>query len=526
MLKKITAIVAAVIVILFFWSANQSNISLEQDRQLAQTYCSSCHLFPEPDILPKDSWLAALGYMGYYLGVTNLDYLEGSPDFVIENVQSKLRYLEREGVFPAPPLISEEDWETVRSYYLNAAPDFSREQLSKLQSAELSQFNPLRTSYRFSPPMLTTAVGIDSTNNQVYLGDSFYESITSIGNNGRVVSGPRNFFPPVTPIKFEFTQDAIFVGSIGDVFGSSTAEDAPGFIGILTEIENGIGDAIYSPLIGNLPRIADFLRVDLDLDGNDDFVVSGFGLATGQLSIHWGRDEGGFEVQALANRAGAVKAQTSDFNDDGIPDIAVLFADAREGIVIYENNGNRIFNPHNVLEMHSAYGHTYFEIKDMDGDGMEDFLVANGDNVDSDPYNTLKNYHGVRIYKNYGDYNFVEDYFYPMYGAYRAQAEDFDLDGDLDIAAIAFFPDFSLDEPESFIYLENNDGVFTPFSSAQANQGRWMTMDVGDIDGDGLLDIALGASYVPLGMSNYMEKFQEMAANGPGAMILQNNSRD
>ena len=53
-----------------------------------------------------------------------------------------------------------------------------------------------------------------------------------------------------------------------------------------------------------------------------------------------------------------------------------------------------------------------------------------------------------------------------------------------------------------------------------------MTMDVGDIDGDGLLDIALGASYVPLGMSNYMEKFQEMAANGPGAMILQNNSRD
>jgi hypothetical protein len=113
-----------------------------------------------------------------------------------------------------------------------------------------------------------------------------------------------------------------------------------------------------------------------------------------------------------------------------------------------------------------------------------------------------------------------------MYGAYRAQAEDFDLDGDLDIAAIAFFPDFSLDELESFIYLENNDGVFTPFSSAQANQGRWMTMDVGDIDGDGLLDIALGASYVPLGMSNYMEKFQEMAANGPGAMILQNNSRD
>ncbi len=34
---------------------------------------------PAPDILPKKSWEAALGYMGYWLGMENLDYLADHP---------------------------------------------------------------------------------------------------------------------------------------------------------------------------------------------------------------------------------------------------------------------------------------------------------------------------------------------------------------------------------------------------------------------------------------------------------------
>mgnify|MGYP006203560821 CR=1 FL=1 len=36
--------------------------------ELAGVYCASCHLEPRPEILPQQSWRAALGYMGYYLG--------------------------------------------------------------------------------------------------------------------------------------------------------------------------------------------------------------------------------------------------------------------------------------------------------------------------------------------------------------------------------------------------------------------------------------------------------------------------
>jgi hypothetical protein len=151
-----------------------------------------------------------------------------------------------------------------------------------------------------------------------------------------------------------------------------------------------------------------------------------------------------------------------------------------------------------------------------------DLLVTNGDNVDSDPYNTLKNFHGVRIYINQGDYRFSEDYFYPLHGAYRAQASDFDKDGDLDIAAIAFFPDFSLEEPESFVYLENVGETFLPYHDSLANSGRWMTMNIGDLNNDGYDDIVLGAAYIELGMWFFMDRFEDLSVNGPGALILRN----
>jgi hypothetical protein len=499
-----------------------------QARGLAQATCSACHIFPEPEILPKQSWELLLGHMGYYLGITDVSYIEDS-EFTIGTGETKIQYLEgrqrylvREGVFPPQPLINEMDWAAVRSYYLENAPVEPAPQLVKETAAELIQFRSLRTSYRFSPPMLTTAIGIDEKRGLIYLGDSFHESITTLTANGRVSSGPRNFFPPVTPIKIDIQADNVFIGSIGDVYGSSTAEDVPGFIGVLSDVDQGLGNAIYTPMIGSLPRIADFLMIDLDQDGHDDFITSGFGLATGLLTIHWGLEGGGYQIDNIAIRAGAIKTQAADFNSDGEIDLAVLFADAREGLFIYENLGSRELRAHEILATQPSYGHTYFEIHDFNNDGQMDLLVTNGDNVDSDPYNTLKNFHGVRIYINQGDYRFSEDYFYPLHGAYRAQASDFDKDGDLDIAAIAFFPDFSLEEPESFVYLENVGETFLPYHDSLANSGRWMTMNIGDLNNDGYDDIVLGAAYIELGMWFFMDRFEDLSVNGPGALILRN----
>ncbi len=77
-----------------------------------------------------------------------------------------------------------------------------------------------------------------------------------------------------------------------------------------------------------------------------------------------------------------------------------------------------------------------------------------------------------------------------MNDAYNAVVEDFDQDGDRDIAAISFFPDFKNSPEESFVYLEN-DGFnhFSPSTFEKVNKGRWIVMDASDYDKDGDTDL-------------------------------------
>jgi hypothetical protein len=106
----------------------------------------------------------------------------------------------------------------------------------------------------------------------------------------------------------------------------------------------------------------------------------------------------------------------------------------------------------------------------------------------------MKPYHGARIYLNDGKNKFTEAYFFPLNGAYRTIPRDYDGDGDLDIAVTGYFPDYVKSPGESFVYLENQgDMKFSPFTFPEAVTGKWLVMDAGDLDGDGDLDIVLGA---------------------------------
>jgi hypothetical protein len=118
-----------------------------------------------------------------------------------------------------------------------------------------------------------------------------------------------------------------------------------------------------------------------------------------------------------------------------------------------------------------VYGSNYFELLDFNGDGALDILYTNGDNVD---YSfSLKKYHEVRVFINDGHNNFTEKWFFPMYGASKAIAKDFDKDGDLDIAAITYFPDFDSTSEDSFLYFENKGNFnFQPYTIATSSLGR------------------------------------------------------
>jgi len=492
--------------------------------ELAGMYCGSCHLQPSPEILPKRSWEPALGYMGYWLGMEDLGFLSEHPDFVRDNVASRQQVLVRENSFPSAPLLSEADWAALRAYYLSSAPEEALPQTDKpALDWELSRFAVFRTSYRPVPVAVTTLVAIRESTQEIYLGDSVSRTLTVLGSDGRVRAGPRLFRPEITPIDLEFVGDTAYLGSIGDLMSTQPPEARPAHIAAIDLIGGSAMSGTSSVALDNLYRMADMKVADLNGDGRLDFVVCGFGAIAGNVSWFESQPDGGFVEHALLSLPGAVKAEVHDFNDDGLLDIMVLVSDAREGLYILENQGGSDFEAHRLFETHPAYGHTYFELHDFDADGRMDVLVVNGDNVDSDPYNTRKNYHGVRIYLNRGDYLFEQAFFYPMYGAFIAKAADFDADGDLDIAAIAFYPDFGSDRRESFTYLQNEGGLrFSAHTNETVMSGRWMTMDVGDLDADGDIDVVLGGGYIPVGMFAYPELLEEMTRTGPPALILKN----
>lgn len=501
----------------------RGRLEMERGRQLAATHCSTCHLQPSPDILPRRSWEATLGYMGFWLGITHTDQLAQHPAFARDNVASKIGVLARDNVLPQAPVLDDDRWAELRSYYVDCAPAESLPQVGKPELHwELPRFRTVPPHYAVAQAV-TTLVHIRESAGEVYVGDGLSSTLTVLDGRGRIKTGPTRFTDPLFPVAIWFARDTAFIGSIGDLMSVWPSSEKLARIAAVSLDDLAMETAEPRIVIDDLYRMADMKAVDLNRDGKLDFVVCGFGAAKGSLSVHVARDDGGYREIVLLDVPGAVAAETHDFNGDGLPDILALMADAREGLHLFLNRGDTTFEDRVIFEKHPGFGHTFLDLQDFDGDGQMDVLVVNGDNVDSDPYNTSKNYHGLRIYLNRGDLRFEEAWFYPMYGATIAKAADFDNDGDLDIAATAYYPDFAAGRREAFAYLENQgDLVFEAFTNTDVMNGRWLTMDVGDLDGDGDVDVVLGGAYLSVGMFAHMDLFDQLSKSGPSVLLLEN----
>ena len=167
----------------------------------------------------------------------------------------------------------------------------------------------------------------------------------------------------------------------------------------------------------------------------------------------------GLREKVIAEDSGLIGSAIADFNRDGRPDIAAVIAQGRQELILLINNGDETFTRH-VLDRHTpSWGGNSLNAADFDGDGDMDLVVLNGDNVAGNHIGKIvpapRPQHGIRVYRNDGDLKFAQQFYYRMHGAIRSVVRDFDGDGDPDIAAIALFPQWSQDEPETFVYLEN-----------------------------------------------------------------------
>jgi hypothetical protein len=166
-------------------------------------------------------------------------------------------------------------------------------------------------------------------------------------------------------------------------------------------------------------------------------------------------------------------------------------AQAREGVSLFINKGMGLFVEKPLLQFDAVFGSSYMEVADVNKDGYDDIIISNGDNADYS--HSKKAYHGVHIFLNDHRNNFKESYFYPAYGASKTVARDFDQDGDLDLAMIAFFAENDKGKIETFLYFQNQGNLTFKVSNLQIpDGGRYIAMDAGDVDRDGDIDILLG----------------------------------
>lgn len=281
-------------------------------------------------------------------------------------------------------------------------------------------------------------------------------------------------------------------------------------------------------LVNGLERITHHQTRDMNGDGLEDIVLCAYGDGIfeepgGLLAVFWqtpeyvklrqgepaeipeeGSLKDAFQQTVLSRTAGFISCDIADFNNDGLPDIAALIAQGKQHVMVYINKGDETFQEYTVAKIRPSAGGDSIQVADYDGDGLIDISAIYGDPPGHDAVLTghisvSRPLHGIRMYKNQGDVTFTEAYFYPMQGAIRGVPHDFDNDGDQDLAVIALNPEWTLEEPETFVYLENlGDWQFRPASLASEYFGVWTSIDVADVNADQKPDIVLGLGNAPI----------------------------
>ena len=457
--------------------AANKNLNLNGE-QLANAYCGSCHLMPAPEILNKVTWEKnVLPDMRMRLGLyLSEDFGRTLPDD--RGVP--------EGIYSKQTLISSENWAKIKAYYLENAPVEPLVQKEKIEpEVGLPGFELEIPNYQKIYPDLTTMVKVEKETGDIWLGHRFRALFRLDPSNDFQVKD--SIATDIAPINIKWRENGFDLLTMGLMDPSN---DSLGVLWSYSEQESHFEKT--AALKTDLIRPAHIEYADWNGDGVEDQVISQFGDHLGKLSLFLSEGDDTFREVILKALPGARRSMAIDFDQDGDLDVLGLMTQSNEGLYVWLNEGDGIFREQNLLKFHPAFGSSDFRYEDINGDNFLDIVLVNGDNADLSQIN--KNYHGVRVFLNNGDNEFVESWFYPMHGASSIEIADFDEDGDLDLFAIAFFSDKSQLPKQNLIYFRQDEKMsFSPFIPDFNAEMSWLTLDQGDIDLDGDLDLVIGA---------------------------------
>lgn len=489
-------------------NSSESVSQVNSGKALSELYCATCHLYPEPALLDKATWREyMLPRMGYVYGI----YKDPSERDALFESNAGGERVKQSGLFPDRQTLPDSLWDQIQAYYLDEAPEELTIPKPKEFSTNQLPFKALIPELKVQIPSTTLAQF--SKRGTIYIGDANTKSFSEFSSDLKLL---RSGTLQEGVVSLSETNQDYWITSMGTF---APTDQALGSIIKLSKTKSGLA----SQPIKNLQRPVHTSFGDFNQDGLEDLVVSEFGKWTGALSLHLNQGNGQYIKQVLHNEPGAIRTHVLDMNKDGLQDIVALFAQGNEGIDIYYNKGDGTFLRDRVLQFSPSMGSSFIDVIDYNKDGFMDLVLAAGDNADYKP--VMKPWHGIYVFTNDGDNNFKESLFLHLNGAYNAVINDFDGDGDQDIAAISFYPDWENTPQEAFVYFEQTtSGNFKNHTFSQVNSGRWIVMDAADFDSDGDLDLVLGSlafEVIPKNLG-FLDKW---IAAGIPFLVLENTSK-
>lgn len=462
-MRKLMLCLAALV---FLFSCQQSETL--DGKQLAGIYCGSCHQNPSPSLLPKEVWKnGILPEMGRRLGMEDRNVVLDRMSF---KQFDKLCQL---GIYPETAAMKQEEWKKIVHYFLDNAPVKALVQDSKQDKMILANdFQLTKIMSKENSLGTTTMVKFLPDRKEIWLG----ERNNQISTYNLTGNKKNTFRTPSPAVDLIAGKNPLILG-IGNMMPNQDRNGRLFSFGKPNKPGTLIQDSLHRPV--------EVHQFDMNGDGTKDLVYAEFGFETGKIS--WTDGKSGTH-KTIHEQSGPRHLIFRDMDHDGLLDFYVLFAQAREEIILFHNKGNGLFGKEKILEFPSVHGSSYFDMSDMNGDGTEDLIVSNGDNADYS--RSIKAYHGIRIYLNEGKNKYKSSYFYPVNGATKTIAADFDGDGDNDLMAIAFFS--KLSDGESFLYFRNEGAGKFSISDLDVPPAHWMVMESGDMDNDGDMDVMLG----------------------------------
>jgi hypothetical protein len=442
---------------------------------------SACHLMPPADILPRAAWRDTIARMT--LLMQNQPEPAGPPGTASRTVV-------------LPPEV-----QRVLRYYEQNAP----EQLpapTPWPPADASQFHVRRFSPGDAPPAPAVAhvrfLDLDRDGHLEIVATEMRYGYIVAGDPARADSRLELIGTGASPARFEPLDwdgdgvDDLMVGDLGRFLPGDHTDGAILWL-------RGAKRLRYSrSALEGWPRVADVRGGDFNGDGKTDLIVAAFGwrkvgkviLLENQTKDY---DRPLLMPHVVDSRPGAIHVIPAELNGDNQLDLVALISQQSETVVAYINTGNFTFKAEPIYTApHPNWGSSGIELVDFDGDKDLDVLLAHGDTFDDA---IIKPYHGIQWLENKGTYPFVAHHLADLPGVFGIKTGDLDGNGLRDVVACAFIANAAntgeADLPALVWLAQVRPGEFER-RTLERSFPRHASLDLGDVDQDGDLDILVG----------------------------------